>query len=296
MLRKGRILVNNTKKGLGKGLGALIPQLEQAPASGVLEISIQEIIPNKNQPRKEFDEEKLQELSQSISQHGVIQPIIVSKAQNGYEIIAGERRWRAAMKAGIKKIPVILKELSDEEKMEIALIENLQREDLNDLEEAQAYKEIMEKYELTQSQLGERLGKSRVAIANTLRLLQLPQKIQDMLKENALTAGHGRAILSVPENFREELARKIAEDNLSVREAEKIAQSIKEKEGSKGDENQEEVKSEESDQDYILDLQERVQRHIGAKVKIKYKNSKGKIEIDYYSDDDLERIIRQLIE
>ena len=288
--------MNNTKKGLGKGLGALIPQLEQAPDSGVLEIRIQEIIPNKNQPRKEFDEEKLQELSHSISQHGVIQPILVSKVQNGYEIIAGERRWRAAMKAGIKKIPVILKELSDEEKMEVALIENLQREDLNNLEEAQAYKEIMEKYELTQSQLAEKLGKSRVAIANTLRLLHLPDKIQDMIKETTLTAGHGRAVLSVPENLQEKLAQKIVEDNLSVREAEKIAQTLKEKEELKDPQDHPKVKDEGSDQDYILDLQERVQRHMGTKVKIKYKNSKGKIEIEYYSDDDLERIIRQLIE
>lgn len=287
--------MNNTKKGLGKGLGALIPQLDQTSASGVLEINTQEIIPNKNQPRKEFDEEKLAELSHSISQHGVIQPIIVSKVQNGYEIVAGERRWRAAMKAGIKKIPVILKELSDEEKMEIALIENLQREDLNDLEEAQAYKEIMEKYELTQSQLAEKLGKSRVAIANTLRLLHLPEKVQEMIKGNSLTAGHGRAILSVPENLQGQLAQKITKENLSVREAEKIAQTLKEEE-LKGHKDRPKVKHEESNQDYILDLQEKVQRHIGTKVKIKYKNSKGKIEIDYYSDDDLERIIRQLIE
>nr|WP_152802912.1 ParB/RepB/Spo0J family partition protein [Alkalibaculum sporogenes] len=277
---------------MGKGLNALIPEAADKNVDNNIEIDIQEIVPNKSQPRKEFNQEKLQELSDSIAQHGIIQPIIVSKIENGFQIIAGERRWRAAMKAGMKTIPVVIKEISDKEVMEIALIENLQREDLNDIEEAIAYKQLMDKHALTQNEISIRLGKSRVAIANTLRLLQLPEDIRRLVIEDKLTAGHARAILSIPEIFRERFAERIIKEKLSVRETEKKAVHIKNNGIDEVKINEKEIRN----SDFVLELQEKVQNLLGTKVSIKHKNSKGKIEITYYSDDDLERIIRQLID
>lgn len=283
--------MNKSKKGLGKGLNALIPEAIITDDENGLEVDIQEILPNKSQPRKEFDQGKLTELADSIAQHGVIQPILVSKIKEGYQIIAGERRWRAAMKAGIKKMPVIIKNLSDEEVMEVALIENLQREDLNDIEEAIAYKELMVKYKLTQNEISSRLGKSRVAVANTLRLLQLSPKIQELIKGEQLSAGHARAILSVDAERRDAFTKSITDNQLSVREAERLATQIK-----KGKEPGPKKAVKDPNQSYIVELEERVQSSIGTKVKIKYKNAKGKVEISYYSDDDLEKIIKKLTE
>lgn len=284
--------MNKNKKGLGKGLNALIPEAADHACNNDQEIDIQEIIPNESQPRKEFNEEKLVELANSIILHGIIQPIIVSKIEGGYQIIAGERRWRAAMKAGIKKIPVVIKDISDKEIMEVALIENLQREDLNDIEAAIAYKRLMDKHQLTQNEISLRLGKSRVAIANTLRLLQLSCLIQELIIQDKLSAGHARAILSVPEEYREEFAEKIVRDKMSVRDAEKYSLVIKDDTNKKV----EKTNIKDPHMEFIIDLQERIQNSIGTKVKIKHKNSKGKIEIDYYCDDDLERITKQLTE
>ena len=289
------IYVSKGKKGLGRGLGALIPEVTTEAQDGNLEVDIQKVFPNKNQPRKEFDEAKLQELSDSISQHGVIQPLIVSKEDNGYQIVAGERRWRAAMMAGVETIPVIVKDATDEELMEISLIENLQREDLNVLEEAIAYKQLMERYNMTQNDISSRLGKSRVSISNTMRLLKLSEKIQSKLKENVITAGHARAILSIKPNLRDQFAEKIISEKMSVRQAEKYSSKISENNGKKIKSKKKEITDKDrQDSSLLADIEERIQKHIGTKVKIKHKNSKGKIEIEYYSDDDLERIVNVL--
>ncbi|MFZ7119734.1 MAG: ParB/RepB/Spo0J family partition protein [Eubacteriaceae bacterium] len=281
--------MSKSKKGLGKGLNALIPESKNTEYSNNnQEIDINEIVPNKDQPRKKFNEEKLSELAQSVSLHGIIQPIVVSKYMSGYQIIAGERRWRAAMIAGLKKVPVVIKTISDKEVMEIALIENLQREDLNIIEEAVAYKELINKFDITQNEISQRIGKSRVAITNTLRLLQLPEEVQKKIKENLISAGHARAILSVPEAIREKFANKIIKEKLSVRESEKQANNIK-KYQYKDTSNKVDV-----DQKFIIDIQEELQNIFGTKVLVKHGKSKGKIEIEYYSNDELERIIKHI--
>lgn len=284
-------MVSKNKKVLGKGLSALIPEIDNAQEENIMEIDVQEIRPNDNQPRKIFDEEKLEELSQSILNHGVIQPLIaVKNPRGGYQIVAGERRWRAAVKAGVKKIPVIVKEIDDQEVMELALIENLQREDLNDIETAKAYKELMNKYGITQVEIAKQLGKSRVSITNTLRLLQLSDKIQKLINENKISAGHARAILSTPEDMRDKMADDILQHNLSVREAEDYSSKIKDKEKtSRNVDGQNNI-----NKTYIKELEDDLQKILGTRVYIKQNKNKGKIEINYYSDNDLDRIINIL--
>lgn len=281
--------MSKSKKGLGKGLNALIPESNNLEYSNSnQEIDINEIVPNKDQPRKKFNEEKLGELAQSVSLHGIIQPIVVSKCMSGYQIIAGERRWRAAMIAGLKKVPVVIKAISDKEVMEISLIENLQREDLNIIEEAVAYKELINKFNITQNEISQRIGKSRVAITNTLRLLQLPEEVQKQIKENLISAGHARAILSVPEAMREKFANIIIKEKLSVRESEKQSNKLKKSK------NKDTSKKVDMEQKFIIDIQEELQNIFGTKVIVKHGKRKGKIEIEYYSNDELERIIKYI--
>ncbi|MCL0033102.1 ParB/RepB/Spo0J family partition protein, partial [Peptococcaceae bacterium] len=252
----------------------------------VQEILLDDIEPNPNQPRIEIDQEKLKELVNSIKKHGVIQPIIVCRLPDSkYRIIAGERRFRACKLAGMKTIPAIIAEYSDVEAAEIALIENLQREDLNPYEEALAYKRLIDIFRLTQEQLAERIGKSRSAIANMLRLLNLPEKILLMLKKGVLSTGHARAILSLKEErIQQSVADEIVKKQLSVRETEKLIKKLEKQK-------QDNKKKVEKQSPEIMDLQERLQLALGTKVIIKGKGGKGKIEIEFYSTDDLSRIL-----
>ena len=285
------------KTGLGKGLDSLIPvhkntEKEMAVVEKVVEkktdtvLRITEIEPNKGQPRKNFNEDALEELADSIKQFGLIQPLVVQKRDGYYEIIAGERRWRAAKKAGLKEVPVIIRDYTDEEMMEIALIENLQREDLNPIEEAQAYKKLINDYKLKQDEIAEKVSKSRVAITNSMRLLKLSEKVQDMIVDEMISSGHGRALLALNDKkMQEELANRIFDEKLSVRETEQIVKALNNPKEKKN-------KEEYSDNFVYEKIENEFKEIIGTNVSIKRKSQdKGKIEIDYYSTEDLERII-----
>ena len=285
------------KTGLGKGLDSLIPvhnntEKEKAVVEKVVEkksdtvLRITEIEPNKGQPRKNFNEDALEELADSIKQFGIIQPLVVQKRDGYYEIIAGERRWRAAKKAGLKEVPAIIKDYTDEEMMEIALIENLQREDLNPIEEAQAYKKLINDYKLKQDEIAEKVSKSRVAITNSMRLLKLSEKVQDMIVDEMISSGHGRALLALNDKkMQEELANRIFDEKLSVRETEQIVKALNNPKEKK-------QKEEYSDNFVYEKIENEFKEIIGSNVSIKRKSQdKGKIEIDYYSTEDLERII-----
>jgi ParB family chromosome partitioning protein len=278
------------KRGLGRGLEALIP-MEQKGEEIVQEIEIKKIVANDKQPRKDFDEKKLSELADSMKQHGILQPIILRKKGSTYELVAGERRWRAAAKAGIEKIPAIVKELSNADVMEIALIENLQREDLNPMEEAAAYKTLMNDFGLTQEELSKRVGKSRSLIANTVRLLNLDKEIQDLVFQDKLTAGHARALLSIQEKKeRLKLAKKISEESLSVRQTEQIVKKISD------EKKKNKIKKPKEINPVMLDITEKLQRSLGTRVRIKGNEKRGKIEIEFYSGDELERILETIVE
>lgn len=271
------------KRGLGKGLGALIPQ-EENSNPGVIEIKLTEIIANENQPRKNFNDEALQTLAESIKEHGVVQPIIVTKDKKGYSIVAGERRWRAARLAGLKTIPAIIKDYSKLEVMEIALIENIQREDLNPVEEAFAYKSLIEEYQLTQEDIAKRISKSRSAIANSLRLINLPDFIKKMITEEKLTAGHGRALLGIEDGeLQIETANKIVNEQLNVRQIENLVKKLKD--------NVEIQKPEKKKNIEVIEIEDRLKSFLGTKVTLTNNKQGGKIEIQYYSNDDLERIL-----
>ena len=284
------------KRGLGKGLGALIPTpevVEYNPEQDVvLEISVEEIIPNSFQPRKEFDPEKLQELASSIQEHGVIQPVIVRPRLNntGYELVVGERRLRACKMIGLEKIPAVIKTLSDQEMTEIALIENIQRENLNPVEEAKAYKRLIEEFGLTQEEVAKKVGKSRPFVANFLRLLQLPSDILDLLADGKVTVGHVRPLLSlVNESLQRQVVKEILERNLSVRETEETVKKIIKDKTSKR------ILKKKNTPPVFLDLQEQLQNKFGTKVLIKDSGKRGKIEIEYYNYDDLQRIIDMIV-
>lgn len=274
------------KRGLGKGLNALIPQ-EENSNPGVIEIKLTEIMANENQPRKNFNDEALQTLAESIKEHGVVQPIIVTKDKKGYGIVAGERRWRAARIAGLKSIPAIIKDYSKLEVMEIALIENIQREDLNPVEEAFAYKALIEEYQLTQEDISKRISKSRSAIANSLRLIHLPDLIKKMITEEKLTAGHGRALLGIEdEKLQMEIANKIVNEQLNVRQIENLVKKLKD--------NVDVQKTEKKKDIEVIEIEDRLKAFLGTKVILTNKKQGGKIEIQYYSNDDLERILELL--
>lgn len=281
--------MNNKKNALGRGLGALIPEMEdeENQTDGIKEIDINEIAPAADQPRKNFDEEKIQKLAESIKEHGVLQPILVKKDGKYYKIIAGERRWRAARIAGLKNVPIIEKKLTDREAMEISLIENLQREDLNPIEEAQAYKKLMDDFKLTQEDIAKRVGKSRPAITNSIRLLSLDERVSNYLIDGTISEGHGKVLASINDkNLQFEIAKKIIDENLNVRQTEKLIKKI---EGKKED--KEKVIKKEV---YIKDIENRMGNYFGTKVTINKGRKKGKIEIEYYSKDDLERIVEML--
>ncbi len=276
-------------RGLGKGLDALFADSATENAGEVNTIRLSEIEPNLSQPRKEFDEAALSELADSIAAHGVLQPLLVRPTLNGtYQIVAGERRWRAARLAGLSEVPVLIKELSDEENDQLALIENLQREDLNAIETAEGYRSLMDKYGMTQEQLSEAVGKSRPAIANSLRILNLPKEIMPMIAEGKISAGHAKAILSAPEEKRIELAKKIAEEGLSVREAERLA--AKREAAPKKTAKKEKFPK----NAYFREMQIAVSEEMGRDIKITEIGEGGKIEIPFYSREELASICKQL--
>jgi len=283
------------KKGLGKGLDSMIPEkktkaeMKEAQDKSLAEIKISEIDPNMGQPRKKFDEDELLELAESIKIHGVIQPIILTKRGKRYEIIAGERRWRASKLAGLVKIPAVIREYTDKEIMEVSLVENIQRQDLNPIEEALAFKNLIDEYKMKQDDLAERVSKSRSAITNALRLLKLDDKVKAMLAEGLISTGHARALLAVEDKNKQQiLATKIFDEKLSVRETEKLVKQIPE--------NKEPKKEEKSSEKLIYKkLEDSLKSIIGSKVSIKGRdNGKGKIEIDYYSIEELDRITELL--
>lgn len=276
------------KKGLGRGLQALIPEYRTEEPQGVETINIAYIHPNQYQPRKQFDEDSLKELSESIKQHGVIQPIIVRKVDSGYQIVAGERRWRAAKIAGLSEIPAIVKDFDDLQVMEIALIENLQREDLNPIEEAKAYKALIEQFNLTQEEISKKIGKSRSVIANSIRLLNLDDRVQEMLVKGDITIGHAKVILSLPnKNLQYEAAKKVVTENLNVRETEDLVKNLLRK----NEKITKKLKSNKIDV-HVKEIEDNLCSFLGTKVKISQKSKdRGIIQIEYYSGEDLTRII-----
>ena len=279
-------------KRLGKGLSALIPEInEEIDKKDIVQIKLSNIRPNKNQPRKEFDEDRIKALSDSIKNVGVLQPIVLKPIEdNNYMIIAGERRYRASILAGKEEIPAIIKDIPIKDIMEIALIENLQREDLNSIEEALAYKNLIEDYKVTQEELSEAVGKSRPYITNTLRLLNLQNKIIKMIENGDITAGHGKALLRIEDKEKQlEVAMRIVEEGLSVRTVENIAKKIIE--------NKEKRKIEKKEKDiYIIDAEEKLSNIFGTKVNISMNNKKGKIEISYNNEDELNDILSMIMQ
>ena len=288
------------RKGLGKGLEMLINSnppvaettVQEDEKEKEIEIDIRKIEPNRNQPRKQFDEDSIDELADSIKQYGVIQPLIVQKKDKYYEIIAGERRWRACKKAGLKKVPVIVRDYDEQERLKISLIENIQRENLNAIEEAIAYKNLQDQYGLRQEEIAESLSKSRASITNTLRLLKLDDKVQKMIVENLISSGHGRALLAVEDKEEQyKMAVTIMDNNLSVRETEKMIKQYLEKKNKPSDDDKNKSENEQEEQ-MIRYYESRMKEILGSKVEIKNKkNNKGKVQIDYYSREELERII-----
>ena len=307
------------RTGLGKGLGAIFgdevmesaaeeqeakhqakskkaqepeKKEEDSDIGKELMVKVTSIEPNREQPRKDFNEEAMGELAESMKVYGVLQPLLVQKKGDYYEIIAGERRWRAAKLAGLKEVPVVIREYTKQQTMEIALIENVQREDLNPIEEAKAYQRLIQEFELKQEEIAARVGKSRVTITNSMRLLKLEERVQEMLIQNQITGGHARALLTVEEGeLQYKLAGKIIAENLSVREIEKIVKSLSKKKNPK-----EKNVEDESLALIFRDLEERMKSAMGTKVSINRKDkNKGRVEIEYYSESELERIV-ELIE
>lgn len=281
------------KRGLGKGLDIMIPERidetenRKNDVSRETLVSIHEIEPNKSQPRKKFDEDALQELSESIKQFGIIQPIVVQKRGKYYEIIAGERRWRASRLAGLKEVPVVIKDYTPQEIIEIALIENIQREDLNPIEEALAYQRLIQEYNLKQDELAERVSKSRVAITNSLRLLKLDKRVQQMLIDDILSSGHARTLIPIENpDLQHDIACRVFDEKLSVRDTEKLVKLLFKEKPSK------EIAVTDENIFIYNALEEKLKNIIGTKVSInRKKKNRGKIEIEYYSDEDLERIM-----
>ncbi|WP_455721431.1 ParB/RepB/Spo0J family partition protein [Agathobacter sp.] len=284
------------KKGLGKGLDSLITDKVTKPvkpksehAADAVMMDIKKVEPNREQPRKKFDEDALIELSESIKQFGILQPLLCQERDDYYEIIAGERRWRAAKMAGLKQVPVIIKKLTDQQIMEISLIENIQREDLNPIEEALAYKRLIEDFKLKQDEVAERVSKSRTAVTNSMRLLKLNEKVQQMVIDEMLTTGHARALLGIEDQeLQYTLAQQIFDQKLSVRDTEKLVKSLQNnKKKSKAE------KTVDPQMEAVYkELEERLKKTMGTKVLINRKNDKaGKIEIEYYSHEELDRII-----
>jgi ParB family chromosome partitioning protein len=279
------------KQALGRGLGALIPDLSalddrERKALGISEIELDKIIPNEYQPRKHFDDEKLKELAASIKEQGVIQPIIVHKAGSGYELIAGERRWRASRLAGLKTIPALVKEATKRELLEMALIENIQREDLNPLEAAEAYKRLQDEFKMTQDDLAKRVGKERSTVTNFLRLLGLPKEVKQELVTGSLSMGHAKALLSL-ERVRDQLlaAARIVKKGLSVREAEALAHALK---------NPPKDKKQPRQSHELKAIEDKLKKTLGTKVNITPRAKGGRIVIEYYSNEELDSILEKI--
>ena len=279
------------KKALGRGMSSLIPDPalltdEAAPPKTYFYCDIENVVPNKEQPRKKFNEEKLLELASSISEKGILQPLLVRRlSEFQYEIIAGERRWRAAQKSGLKQVPVIIRDSSISGRLEDALIENLQREDLNSLEEAQAFQKLIEEYEYTQEEVAKKIGKDRSTVANSLRLLALSPSVRELIFEGKLSAGHARALLSIEDSTRqEEVAKEIISKELSVRQAEALARAIKKTKG----------KASTTEDPFLSVLQQELSQHFKSKVRISMGGKKGKLEIEFYGEEDLNRIVSLL--
>ena len=289
------------RNGLGKGLDSLIPnktektvKTEKKPeqkneesqnSSGEILVKINQVEPNREQPRKEFDEDSLMELADSIKQFGILQPLLVQKRKDYYEIIAGERRWRAAKIAGIKEVPIIIRDYTDQEIVEISLIENIQRENLNPIEEAMAYKRLLEEFHLKQDEVAERVSKSRTAVTNSMRLLKLSPRVQQMIVDDMISTGHARALLAIDDEEQQyQLANRIFDEKLSVRETEKLVKALKNP--------KKEVKKQKPEHTFVYNnIEEQMKNIIGTKVSVNPKaNGKGKIEIEYYSEEELERI------
>ncbi|MGN0271395.1 MAG: ParB/RepB/Spo0J family partition protein [Lachnospiraceae bacterium] len=291
------------KGGLGKGLDSLITDKVNKPAAKDASIApsedqavmvpINKIEPNKEQPRKNFNEDALLELSESIKQMGIIQPIVVQDRDTFYEIIAGERRWRAAKQAGLKKVPVIIKHYTEQEIVEISLIENIQREDLNPIEEAFAYKRLLTEFNLKQDEVAERVSKSRTAVTNSMRLLKLDERVQQMVIDDMIQTGHARALLGIDDAEKQyAMAQKVFDEKLSVRETEKLV-----KKSQKEKEEVEKAKIDKQLEIVYQDLEEKMKQILGTKVNINAKDeNKGKIEIEYYNKEDLDRIIEMIIQ
>ena len=280
----------SAQRGLGKGLGALLGEsaMQPAPEGGALLLPLQKVEPNPDQPRRRFDEAALQELADSVRQHGIIQPLTVRKLPSGfYQIIAGERRWRAARMAGLREVPVTVIEADDKKAMELALIENLQRADLDPIEEAQGYQQLMQEYGMTQSAVADRVGKSRPAVANALRLLALSAPVLDMVAGGAISAGHARAILTLPdENTQLAVAQRVQNLQLSVRQTELMCKNMS-KPSRKEPAPAPAV-------DYIAVCERDLSRSLGRGVKIRHGKRKGRLELEYYGEDDLQRLLDAL--
>lgn len=287
------------KGGLGKGLGALIPDSgvgknkDEKASAAELTLDINKVEPNRKQPRKQFNEDSLIELSENIKQYGIIQPLLVKERDGYYEIIAGERRWRAAKMAGLTEVPVIIKDISEQEIVEISLIENIQREDLNPIEEAQAYKRLLDEFHLKQDEVADRVNKSRTAVTNSMRLLKLDERVQQMLIEDLISTGHARAILGIADAERQyEFAQQVLDKKLSVRDVEKEVKRIQQEAAKKP---ADAPKIDAKLAAVLSEQEEKLKGILGTKVSIHAKDAqKGKIEIEYYSADDLDVLIGRL--
>ncbi|MBY6054502.1 ParB/RepB/Spo0J family partition protein [Cytobacillus firmus] len=275
-------------KGLGKGLNAFFNNAESESEETVQEVKIKDIRPNPYQPRKVFEKEAIEELKQSILEHGILQPIIVRKSIKGFEIVVGERRYRAAKEANLEKVPVVVRELTEQQMMELAVLENLQREDLTPIEEAAAYQLLMEKLKVTQEELAKRLGKSRPHIANHVRLLSLPPKIQGLISDGKISMGHGRALLGLRKKEKlQALVEKTVKDGLNVRQLEQLIQQL-------NDVSRETKKPAVQKDIFIKERESSLRERFGTTVHIKQSKNKGKIEIEFFSKEDLERIMELL--
>ena len=277
------------RKALGKGINALIPEFEmgvnEVDPSSTKDLLVDEISPNRMQPRSFFNDDKLEELVASIKEHGILQPVVVQKADSGYELIVGERRWRASKKLGLKKIPAVIREVSDEQSLEIAIIENIHRQDLNPIEEAEAYARLCKEFALTQEMVADKVGKSRTAVANTLRLLKLSGSVKEDLVSGKISMGHARALLALENTQKMEALRKeIVKHNLTVRQTENKVNKLKIDSGRNS------VHTGAQKDIFIKDLEKDLARRLGTKVEISPKKNGGKLVVIYYSDDDLERI------
>jgi ParB family chromosome partitioning protein len=288
-------------RGLGKGLDSLIPAAISKEESGQAKdnnnsgaetiVKITMVEPNREQPRKNFDEDALQELADSIKQYGLLQPILVQDRKTYYEIIAGERRWRAAKLAGLKEVPVIIRDYTDQEIVEISLIENIQREDLNPIEEAQAYKRLLTEFNLKQDEVAERVSKSRTAVTNSMRLLKLCDEVQQMIIDDMISTGHARALISIEDPEQQyTVAQKVFDEKLSVRDVEKLVKNL-----NKPEKEKKEVSEDKSLEIIYRDVEEKLRQSLGTKVSISSKgNGSGKVEIEFYNHDDLDKIIELL--